>query len=145
MKLPFKRIQAGLVMTLCALSPLACVAANLTVNVSGIAQSTGEIGCALYKGGDGFPMDNSKATQIWLRADTAGVVCSFSDLPDGTYAVAVSQDFNGNKKVDTNFVGMPTEPWGASNNARPLLRAPRFDEASFKIAGDTKIEIKVAK
>jgi uncharacterized protein (DUF2141 family) len=35
-----------------------------------------------------------------------------------------------------------------SNNAQPTLRAPRFDEASFKVAADAKevvIDIKVAK
>lgn len=126
-------------------SPTICVAATLTINVSGIAESLGEIGCALFKNADGFPMDNAKATQIWLRADSKGVVCTFQDVTEGSYAVGVSQDFNGNKKVDTNFVGIPTEPWGTSNNVRPTLRAPRFDEASFKVSGDTKIDIKVAK
>jgi uncharacterized protein (DUF2141 family) len=50
--------------------------------------------------------------------------------------------------VDTNFVGMPTEQWGVSRNVRPTLRAPRFDEASFKVAadaGEIVIDIKVAK
>jgi uncharacterized protein (DUF2141 family) len=145
MKLILKQLHAAHVAVLIATAPFVCVAATLTVNVSGITESSGEIGCALFKAAEGFPMDNSKATQLWLRADSKGVVCSFADLPEGNYAVAVSHDFNGNKKVDTNFVGMPTEPWGASNNARPLLRAPRFDEANFKISADTKIDIKVAK
>ena len=51
-------------------------------------------------------------------------------------------------RVDANFIGLPTEQWGVSNNARPTLRAARFEEASFKVAADTKdvvIDIKVAK
>ena len=38
--------------------------------------------------------------------------------------------------------------WDVSNNARPSLRAPRFDEAVFKTGADAKevvIDIKVAK
>ncbi len=122
-------------------------AADLTINVKGIVDAKGEIGCALFRGGDGFPMDSAKAKQIWLRADAKGVTCNFSDLAEGSYAVSVSHDLNGNKKVDTNFLGMPTESWGVSNNARPSLRAPRFDEAAFKvIAGkDMTLDIKVEK
>ena len=127
----------GLVV-ICAVTSITSVSvvafgADLTIKVSGIADSRGEIGCALFRGGDGFPMDSAKAKQIWLRADAKGVACNFSDLAEGNYAVSVSHDLNGNKKVDTNFLGMPTESWGVSNNARPSLRAPRFDEAAFKV------------
>ena len=54
---------------------------------------------------------------------------------------------NGNKKVDTNFVGMPTEAWGVSNNIRPLMRAPRWQEAQFTInSGENKsINIQIEK
>jgi uncharacterized protein (DUF2141 family) len=126
MKLILKPLHVARFALLLAAIPIAGVAATLSVNVSGINESSGEIGCAQFKGAEGFPMDNSKATQVWLRADGKGVVCRFTDLSDGTYAVAVSHDFNGNKKVDTNFVGMPTEPWGgfeqcASDLARTTL------------------------
>jgi uncharacterized protein (DUF2141 family) len=43
---------------------------------------------------------------------------------------------------------MPTEPWGVSNNARPKLRAPRFEEAAFSVnpgPEPTRIAIQVAK
>jgi uncharacterized protein (DUF2141 family) len=76
------------------------------------------------------------------------VACRFSDVPEGTYAASIGHDLNGNRRVDTNFVGLPTEPWGVSNNARPALRAPRFDEASFKVSAETMelvIDSKVAR
>lgn len=49
----------------------------------------------------------------------------------GTYAIALTHDLNGNRRTDTDFLGRPTEDWGVSRGARPLLRAPRFDEAAF--------------
>lgn len=121
-------------------------AAELFVKVSGIVDGTGQIGCALFKSAQGFPMDNSGARQIWLLADPKGVVCRYGDLPDGGYAVSVSHDLNGNRKLDTNFLGIPTEAWGVSNNVRPRLRAPRWDEAVFSVADgkDLTLEIKVA-
>ena len=137
---------AGATLFVAALSTVAC-GISLTVRVSGISSAGGEIGCALFRDSDGFPMDSAKAKQIWLRADPRGVTCNFSDLPVGSYAVSVSHDLNGNKRVDTNFLSLPIESWRVSNNARPVLRAPRFDEASFKIVAgtDATIDIKVDK
>jgi len=106
------------------------------------------VGCSLFAGAAGFPMDISTARVQWLPADAKGVTCRFSDVPEGTYAVSIGHDLSGNKLVDTNLFGLPTEQWGVSNNARPRLRAPRFDEAAFKVAADAKevtIDVKVAK
>ncbi len=122
-------------------------AAEVVVRVSGLSEPLGQVGCSLFAGAAGFPMDNSSARNLWQPADAKGVTCRFNDVPEGTYAVSIGHDLNGNKRVDTNFIGLPTEQWGVSNNVRPNLRAPRFDEASFKVAADAKdvvIDIKVA-
>ncbi|MGQ0584761.1 MAG: DUF2141 domain-containing protein [Reyranella sp.] len=123
------------------------LAADVVINVTGIADARGAIGCALFPDGRGFPMDNSGAKALWLPADPKGVSCRYADLPDGTYAVSVSHDLNGNRRTDTNFLGIPTEAWGVSNNARPTMRAPRFDEAAFQIVGgqSVTIDVRVAK
>ncbi len=123
------------------------LAADVVINVTGITDARGAIGCALFPDGRGFPMDNSGAKAIWLPADPNGVSCRYADLPDGTYAVSVSHDLNGNRRTDTNFLGIPTEAWGVSNNARPTMRAPRFDEAAFKVVGGQPVtlDVRVAK
>jgi uncharacterized protein (DUF2141 family) len=107
---------------------------ELTVKVTGIKKNKGEIACALFKTPEGFPMDLSKPQLIWMAADAAEVNCKFTELTPGDYSLSVAHDENGNKKVDTNFVGMPTEAWGVSNNIRPLMRAPRWQEAQFTVS-----------
>jgi uncharacterized protein (DUF2141 family) len=122
-------------------------AAELVVRVKGIAAPLGQIGCSLFASDKGFPMDNSGARQQWLPAQAGGTECRFSDVAPGSYAVSIGHDRNGNRKVDTNFVGLPTEQWGVSRNARPSLRAPRFNEAVFTVPADAamhEIEITVA-
>lgn len=130
-----------------AVAPAHAAGTEVLVRVSGIAASTGEIGCALFAPGPAFPMDTSGARRVFARADAAGVACRFDDVAPGQWAVSVSHDLNGNRQVDTNLVGMPTEAWGVSNNVRPTLRAPRFDEAAFKVTGDApvQLEVKVAR
>lgn len=109
------------------------LAIDLVVSIKGLASERGEIGCALFREPPGFPMDSSKATSVWVQAKTGVVECRFAGLSPGWYALAVSHDLNGNRKTDTNFVGMPREAWGVSNDVRPRLRAPRFDEARFEL------------
>lgn len=126
--------------------PAQASAGDVVVRVGGIAASTGEIGCALFPAGTAFPMDASGARQIWLKADTAGVICRFDGVAEGSWAVSVSHDLNGNRRVDTNVFGIPIEAWGVSNNVRPSLRAPGFDEAAFKVATSAvELDIRVAK
>jgi uncharacterized protein (DUF2141 family) len=143
-----RRLANLLLLAAASALPLAARAADVVVRITGLSEPLGQVGCSLFAGPAGFPMDNAGARQMWQAADAKGVTCRYTDVPEGTYAVAIGHDLNGNKRVDTNFIGMPTEQWGTSNNARPSLRAPRFDEALFKVAADAKevvIDIKVAK
>ena len=64
-------------------------------------------------------------------------------LPYGEYAVTLFVDFNGNKKLDKNFLGIPKEQYGFSNNVMGRMSAPTFDQAKFAIAGPTTQNIKL--
>ena len=135
-------LAAGACLSLC------CAAAELTVNVTGITAPFGSVGCSLFSNEAGFPMDSSRAKTEWVSVSGDTANCKFKDVASGRFSVSVAHDINGNRKVDTNLFGIPTEQWGVSNNVRPTLRAPRFDEAAFNIPGDApnlSIEIKVAK
>ena len=65
------------------------------------------------------------------------------EIPDGEYAIAFFVDANGNKKLDKNFLGIPKEQFGFSNNAMGTLSAPSFEQAKFKVAGNTVQNIKL--
>ena len=64
-------------------------------------------------------------------------------LPLGEYAITLFVDFNGNKKIDKNFLGIPKEPYGFSNNVIGNMSAPTFDQAKFVISGPTTQNIKL--
>jgi uncharacterized protein (DUF2141 family) len=133
-----------LVMAACAFACGVAGAAEVVVRVTGLTAGAGQIGCSLFADAEGFPLRTAKARAHWVDAAAAGATCRFADVAPGTYAVAVGLDLNGNRRVDTNFVGQPTEPWGVSRGARHSLRAPRFDEASFEVGADApRVEIEV--
>ena len=64
-------------------------------------------------------------------------------LPLGEHAITLFVDFNGNKKIDKNFLGIPKEPYGFSNNVIGNMSAPTFDQAKFEILGPTSQNIKL--
>ena len=66
-----------------------------------------------------------------------------TEIPDGEYAIAFFIDANGNKKLDKNFLGIPKEQYGFSNNAMGTLSAPTFEQAKFTVTGNTTQNIKL--
>ena len=64
-------------------------------------------------------------------------------LPYGEYAVTLFVDFNGNQKLDKNFLGIPKEQYGFSNNVMGRMSPPTFDQAKFTIVGPTTQNIKL--
>jgi uncharacterized protein (DUF2141 family) len=76
---------------------------------------------------------------VSLKANEAmksGVV--LSNLQPGRYALILFHDENGNGRLDKNFWGVPTEPYGFSNNAQGFLGPPRFDDAAMTLDGSDK-------
>lgn len=118
--------------------------AELLVRVTAPSAMSGEIGCSLFSAPETFPLKPDQAISQWQPAAPERE-CRFKNIAPGQYAIAVSHDRNGNRRLDENFFGIPTEAWGVSRNVRPSLRAPRFDEAAVSVAteGVTEISIEV--
>jgi uncharacterized protein (DUF2141 family) len=118
---------------------------TLTVRVTGARNTKGKIGVTLFQNAQGFPEDTSKAIRqesVEIDPKTMSAQVMFKDLPQGTFAISVLHDENGNGKMDKNFVGMPKEGYGASNNPSKKRRAPTFDEAKFSLnTSEQAIEI----
>jgi uncharacterized protein (DUF2141 family) len=129
-----------------ALSAQTLHTGTLTVRVVNARNASGEIRVALFKDGQGFPGDASKAfrtqgAQIDPQTMSAQVV--FTGIPQGVYAVSVFHDENGNGKLDKNLVGIPKEGYGASNNPPKKMRPPTFDEAKFSLGTQQSLEIRL--
>jgi uncharacterized protein (DUF2141 family) len=119
--------------------------ARLDVHVTDETQAAGLAGVALWFGDQGFPEDISHALRtVYVALVDGEAHAAFEQLDPGRYAVTVYHDKNDNREFDKNWVGMPREAWGVSNNVRPRLRAPRFDEAVLNLsAGEHTIDIRI--
>jgi len=107
-------------------------AGSIQIKVSGLKNKNGQLGILVFTTKDGFPSDWQKAyKQILIPITGANAEYMFTDLPYGKYAVSVMHDENMNKKLDTNFIGIPKEGYGVSNNATGSMGPPKFEDAAF--------------
>jgi uncharacterized protein (DUF2141 family) len=108
---------------------------SLQIEVSNVKKDRGSIMLAVHNRANFL-----KSRLVEQKIPTNQTSCVLKiDLEEGEYAVAVFQDENNNQKLDTNMFGVPQEPYGFSNNARPKLRAPTFDEAKISLWGQSKL------
>jgi uncharacterized protein (DUF2141 family) len=115
------------------------------VEISGLHSDKGQMLCALYSSGqaEAFPKKADKAVaRLTAKIAVRQAVCDFTGIAPGTYAVSVVHDENSNGKLDTNFIGMPREGVGASNDAKGHMGPPKFGTASFHYEGG-RLELKI--
>lgn len=111
---------------------------ELLVHVEGIRNDQGSVLVALFDQEQGFPGDHARSRRRHL-ARIQGGKASFklTGLSPGTYALALVHDENGNEKMDRNFLGIPKEGFGFSNNPKVRFGPPSFKAAAFVIETET--------
>jgi uncharacterized protein (DUF2141 family) len=98
----------------------------MRVEIDGLRNTRGQVHCSLFSSPADFPKKADQAIAPDTSAISQGKVCEFPGVAPGTYAISVFHDQNSNGKLDTNFMGMPREGVGASNNPKGGLGLPKF-------------------
>jgi len=104
------------------------------VKISGLKSNTGKCILYLYKDKKGFLTDPNNAIStviVSIKDNKAEGV--FKNISSGGYAVSVVHDENANGKLDINFLGIPKEGIGTSNNPKSSFGAPSFEDSRFNI------------
>src|SRR5262245_36276949 len=104
-------------------------AGELTVEITGIRTDKGSLMVSVVNSEAGWNNQEKPVAASKLAATGKNAVLHFN-LPAGSYAVQVMHDENDNGKVDSNFMGIPTEGYGFSNNPQ-VMRKAYFSEAKF--------------
>jgi uncharacterized protein (DUF2141 family) len=115
----------------CALSQF-----SLTIEISGIKNSTGKIMLQLFD--ENEKVIKQEAGEIKEKTSLFSI-----QVPNpGKYAVRYFHDENLNGNLDTNLIGIPKEGYGFSNNATGKFGPPPFEKWLFEITEDKKISLK---
>jgi len=107
--------------------------APLTVNVTDLRSSEGDVHIALYKDPDTFPKPKIMYQRMEVPIEGGVATWTFDGLEPGTYAIAVFHDENKSGGFDQGLFGIPLEDFGFSNNATVFLGPPSFEAAAFQV------------
>jgi len=120
---------------------------TLDVEIHGVTKA-GLLHLAIYDSKDVFESDKGDKpgprpgiVSGTVKQIAEGIYRDSFEIPAGTYAIGFYIDANGNEKLDTNFLGIPKEEFGFSNNAMGAFSAPKFEAASFVLVRHKTIKI----
>ena len=114
---------------------------SLTVQIYGFGDNTGKSFVGLYRPSDPWPEIKKQYIGKVISIVNKTATVSFDQLESGTYAIAVFHDKNNNGLLDKNMLGIPTERYGFSNNARETFSAPSFKSAAVELNADRSIGV----
>lgn len=119
-------------------------ACPLKVVAEGVENTTGKVGFLVFTSPEGWPKDAEQSEMRHAEDAAVGdITWALDNLEPGEYAIVALHDENENMKLDRNFIGVPKEGWGMSNNPSPKLKAPKYEAAVFQHACGTELSIRM--
>lgn len=110
---------------------------TLTVKVTGLRNHQGNLCVALFNSSDGYPSNTSEAIRVisvLIHNNPEFVI--FKELAYGNYAISVFHDENGDSELNTNFLGIPKEGIGFSNDPKIWQGVPAYEKVKFAFTSE---------
>jgi len=112
---------------------------DITVVITDLRNTDGEILISLYDKAEGFPKDRDAIIRTAaVEPDASGQVTTvFADLPYGDYAIAVLHDEDTSHDMTFGVLHLPKEGYCFSNNVKVRFKPPKFEKTKFTLDGDS--------
>ena len=108
---------------------------NVTVNISNLKSNEGQIFISIYNSEDTFLGKGFKS--FVTKIENNSCLVTFENILNGIYAISFFHDENDNNKMDSNFLGIPKEDYGCSNNAKGFMGPPKWEDAKFEVKNES--------
>jgi len=106
---------------------------NIHLTIQNIENEKGTLRVGLFTEDDKFLEESTWSRDIAVNGRQK-IELDFENIPYGTYAISIFHDLDENGKLDANFIGIPKEPVGFSNDHQPKMGPPKFNGAKFDLA-----------
>lgn len=129
-----------------ALSPAGCGGEGpaVKVTVDNLLHAKGLVTADLHDDTpENFLKRGKKLARVRVPAEKGQVTFCVPVPKPGIYAIGVYHDENGNKRFDKNFLGIPVEPFGISNNPTIVFSKPSIEDSTFDV-GENGAEITIS-
>ena len=84
---------------------------------------------------DGFLNKAGLVSRTRQKAESGVTRICIPVEASGTFAIAIYHDKDANQKFNKNWLGLPSEPYGISNDPKIVLSAPPHHKAAFQVEG----------
>lgn len=115
---------------------------DLTVRVLYPASTAGEIWIGLYDSQAAYDGGDEIHSRT-ISAASDELAALIEDLPVGEYGIVAFHDANSDGDFNMNFIGIPAERYGFSNNTRPRFRRATWQEVRFELTADGPREVTI--
>ena len=117
---------------------------SIEVQIEGLQSAEGQICYSLFDRGKGFPdSEDDKLRAECFSIEEQLPVLTVDNLHGGTYAMALFHDVNGDGKLNSNFLGIPQEGFGFSQNPEVTTSPPSFGESAVLVVGETELQVQL--
>lgn len=106
---------------------------RVEVVIENVRDTAGVIRVAMFRDAETFMKKPFRSASV--KAEKGRVLVALEAVPPGTYAVSLIHDANRNGKLDSNFIGIPREGFGFSNDALGKFGPPTFEKAKVSVHG----------
>ena len=114
--------------------------AVITVRIESLRNDRGTVYVSLHDSKKSFDDNKGGIQNGQARPKQGTAVVVFEHVVPGRYALSFIHDENDNKKLDTNFIGIPKEGFGYSKDVMGRFGPPKFEDATLTIpAGPTTV------
>ena len=113
------------------------LSAQLTTTITNIKEIKGRIEFGIYDDPEVFLSETEQYKLVFIPVDSIIAIIIIDSLPKGTYAISLMHDLNSDGEMESNFFHIPKEPYGFSNNHRPLFSKPDFEDCQFFYNGES--------
>lgn len=104
---------------------------QLTIKIQNIEAVKGDIRIGVFNKSEKFLKKGLTYRNYKIPVKNKTETIIINDLPKGEYAFIMYHDKNADGELNRNFLGIPKEPFGFSNNVRPKLALPAFEDCKF--------------
>jgi uncharacterized protein (DUF2141 family) len=103
---------------------------SIVVEIGGLRSDRGEVRGALFRS-RGWASEGSEIATCVATIENHRAVCVIDDVEPGAYAFAFLHDEDEDGALDRDWIGIPSEGFGFSNDAAPVFGPPSYESARF--------------
>lgn len=116
---------------------------NINVSIPNIKSTKGVIEIGIFDTSEKFPKVGMTCRTARFKINSQTETFTIENIREGEYAVAIYHDENSDGVCNCNFLGIPLEGYGFSNNVKPVFRAPAFEDCKISVPENSNITIRL--